>query len=180
MSDSLYIFKIIIAGDSGVGKTTLVRRYVDGVFTTSKKATIGIDYFLKHIKVKSELSESPIALQIWDLAGEEKYRTFLPAYIPGTHGLILVFSDDIKESFHYLSDFLKVLRELVKEKIPLVLIKAKNDLEGESESDSNAISDFMKENEITHYLDTSSKTGENVKEAFKIIANLIAKEKGLV
>ena len=102
-----YVFKIIIAGDTGVGKTSLVRRYVDNEFIPSKKATIGIDYFLKNIKLDYPgLETTSVALQIWDLAGEEKYRSFLPAYIPGTNGLLFVYSEDVKKSFNYLNDFL--------------------------------------------------------------------------
>ena len=125
MTGPLYVFKIIIAGDSGVGKTSLVRRYVDDEFIQSKKATIGIDYFLKNVKLDN--LEDTIALQIWDLAGEEKYRSFLPNYIPGTQGMFMVYSEDIAKSIQYLYNFTDVLNSLLKYEIPIILIKAKND-----------------------------------------------------
>ncbi len=177
MSGPLYVFKIIIAGDSGVGKTSLVRRYVDNEFIPSKKATIGIDYFLKNVKL--DALEDSIALQIWDLAGEEKYRTFLPNYIPGTQGILMVYSEDIVKSVKYLFDFNNELKSLLKNDIPIILIKAKNDL-NDTKLEFNEIKEFMKQYKISDYLDTSAKTGENVNEAFIKITKLIAKENKLL
>lgn len=178
-NDSQYVFKIIIAGDTGVGKTSLVRRYIDNEFIPSKKATIGIDYFLKNIKTSYPNFESMIALQIWDLAGEEKYRTFLPAYIPGTNGIFFVYSSDMKESFNYLTNFIAVFKSLLKDDIPMILIKAKNDLTDISE-DKEFVEKFMTENEIDFYIDTSAKTGENVNKAFVDITDLMLKYNKLI
>ena len=178
MADSLYVFKIIIAGDSGVGKTTLVRRYVDGVFSPSKKATIGIDYFVKNVVLTVNGKDFQIALQVWDLAGEEKYRTFLPSYIPGTNGFFYVYSEDIHDSLSYLDAFNTELASLMKEKIPILLIKAKKDLKEEFYK-KNSIEEFMDKNGISEIIDTSSKTGENVNASFQKIAEIIANEKGL-
>ena len=178
MPNPQYVFKMLIAGNSGVGKTSLVRRYVDNEFIPAKKATIGIDYFL-NISIEGLSKEEMVALQIWDLAGEEKYRTFLPSYIPGTQGMFLVFSVDIKDSFEYLYNFMDVLNSLLKTKIPLILIKAKNDLHDDLVSQKD-INDFMKKYNIDKYLDTSSKTGQNVNEAFVEITELIAKENNLI
>lgn len=175
MTGAQYVFKIIIAGDSGVGKTSLVRRYVDDEFIPSKKATIGIEYFLKNVKL-DELTESEfIALQIWDLAGEEKYQTFLPSYIPWTQGMIMVYSDDIKKSLSYLHAFSDVMNSLVKSKIPVILIQAKNDLDTHS-MDKKKIQQFMDKYGINVCLNTSAKTGENVNTAFYTITELIAKK----
>lgn len=179
MDESLYIFKIIIAGDSGVGKTSLVRRYVDNKFIPAKKATIGIDYFLKNIKIKYPGLETTIALQIWDLAGEEKYRSFLPIYLPGTQGLFLVYSEDIKKSFKYLSEFLETLNQLLKQKIPIILIKAKNDLE-QTSIEHEEVQNFMTKFEIKDFFDTSAKTGENVNQAFQKITELMVKANNLI
>lgn len=179
MSDSLYIFKIIIAGDSGVGKTTLVRRYVDGTFVTSKKGTIGIDYFVKNINLNINGVESEVVLQIWDLAGEEKYRTFLPSYIPGTQGIFFVFSDDIEKSFNYLLNFNMVLKTLLKDKIPTILLRAKNDLQVDYFKKED-INNFITQCKIDSYLDTSAKTGENVNKSFEKIAEMIARQNGLI
>jgi small GTP-binding protein len=178
MSQNLYIFKIIVAGDSGVGKTTLIRRYVDNMFISSKKATIGIDYFVKNVGLQISDNRTNISLQIWDLAGEEKYRSFLPSYIPGTHGIIFVFSEDVKNSLNYLNNFIDVLNILLKEKIPMILIKAKNDL-NENPIESKTTNDFMNNHGITTYFDTSAKTGENVSMVFQKISELIFINKNL-
>ena len=178
-AESFHIFKIIVAGDTGVGKTTLIQRYVDGYYKPAKRATIGIDYFLKNIKLTYPGLESTIALQIWDLAGEEKYRSFLPVYLPGTHGVILVYSDDRKLSLQYLTEFLDVLKNSQKERIPLILIKGKNDLEKDSLPEET-VQALMKENRIDFYYLTSSKTGQNINEIFLKITELILKQKNLL
>lgn len=175
-----YVFKIIIAGDTGVGKTSLVRRYVDNEFIPSKKATIGIDYFLKSINLANMgLKTTSVSLQIWDLAGEEKYRTFLPAYIPGTNGIFFVYSEDVKKSFNYLNDFMVELKKLLKEPVPIILIKAKIDI-AESIDMTEDVKEFMKKNGIDVFIDTSAKTGQNVNKAFQEIAKLIVKENNLI
>ena len=179
MSNPHYIFKIIIAGDTGVGKTSLVRRYVDNEFIPAKKATIGIDYFLKNVSLEGLSENEGIALQIWDLAGEEKYRTFLPSYIPGTQGMFLVYSADVKNSFNYMHGFMNVLNSLLKSKIPIILVKAKSDLHEEL-TDQETKDNFMKNYGIDIFLDTSARTGHNVNETFIELAKLIAKENKLL
>ena len=90
-SDSLYVFKVIVAGNSGVGKTCLVQRFIDKRFNEGTKATIGVDFSLKNVTLDEEQLGSSVALQIWDMAGENRFRSILPYYIAGTQGLILAF-----------------------------------------------------------------------------------------
>ena len=179
ISKPLYIFKIIIAGDSGVGKTTLIRRFADGRFIPSKRSTIGVDYFLKNVTITYPSFESIIALQIWDLAGEEKYKSVLPIYLPGTHGIIPVYSEDIKCSLYYLTEFLNVINLNKKENIPMILIKAKNDLYPIQE-ESETVKNILERRNIGNYFITSAKTGQNINEVFKKITEFILKSYSLI
>ncbi|MHA2295312.1 MAG: Rab family GTPase [Candidatus Hodarchaeales archaeon] len=167
------IFKVIIAGPSKAGKTCLVQRLVDDVFLPDFTKTIGIDFSLKHISLANPDSslDERIALQIWDMAGEDKFRALLPYYIAGTHGIFLVFDITDPKSFGELAEWLEVMKTYVPEDIPSILISAKNDLE--SRITDEIIKVFQERNKIAVYFETSSKTGENVNEAFQKITELI-------
>ena len=93
-------FKLPIFGDAGVGKTTLTHRYLHGLFKQSYHGTIGVDFFLK----KLELNGKNISLQIWDFAGEEKFRFLLPGIINGANGTIFMFDITRYVTFKNLSN----------------------------------------------------------------------------
>lgn len=179
MSENLYVFKVIIAGNSGVGKTALVQRFVDGRFIPDTKATIGVDFSLKNVNLEYPELESAVALQIWDMAGENRFRSILPYYIAGTQGLILAFAADNNDTLSYLSEWLEVVNLYLTEKIPIILISTKNDLVKEDENKS-AIDEFMAQNNVQSFVKTSAKSGENVSESFQVLTELIARDKGLI
>lgn len=179
-AESLYVFKVIVAGNSGVGKTALVQRFVDGRFHADTKATIGVDFSLKNVNLEYPELQSSVALQIWDMAGENRFRSILPYYIAGTQGLILAFSGEKRETLGYLSEWLEVVNLYLAEKIPIVLISTKNDLEESKNTPQQDIDTFMDQNGIKHFLPTSALNGQNVNDAFQRLTELIAKEKGLI
>ena len=82
-----YIFKLLTAGEGGVGKTTLLRRYIDNVFEASTKMTIGVEFFIKELLIDS----NQCSLQLWDFAGQEQFRFMLDAYVIGAKGALLMF-----------------------------------------------------------------------------------------
>ncbi|MFW9994073.1 MAG: Rab family GTPase [Candidatus Odinarchaeota archaeon] len=174
MSDErCHIFKVVIAGPSKAGKTCLVHRFVDDVFLPDAITTIGVDFSLKYISFVGPDPgvEGRMALQIWDMAGEDKFRTLLPYYLAGTQGIILVFDITDPGSLGALAEWLEVLKTHVLGDTPLLLLSAKNDLE--SKVTGEIVKDFQEKNNIGVYFDTSSKTGENVNEAFLKIAEMI-------
>ena len=100
------------------------------------------------------------------------------SYIAGTQGLILAFSADKRDTLGYLNEWLEVVNLYLTEKIPIILISTKNDLaQGGSKEEIDV---FMKQNSINHYVETSALNGQNVNEAFKLLTELIAKEKNLI
>ncbi|OLS22848.1 MAG: Transforming protein p29 precursor [Candidatus Heimdallarchaeota archaeon LC_3] len=178
MSESLYVFKVIIAGDSGVGKTAAVSRFVDGRFVSNTKSTIGVDFSLKNVNIDVDSQkEAQIALQIWDVAGESRFRSILPYYIAGTQGLILAFDGSAPPTLDRLNEWLEVIGLYLSEKIPMILISTKNDLSPNINHD--AIKSFMGKHDIINYFATSSLSGENINTAFRSLTELIAKSKGL-
>ena len=178
MSESLFVFKVIIAGDSGVGKTAAVSRFVDGRFVTNTKSTIGVDFSLKNVNISLDSQkEAQIALQIWDVAGESRFRSILPYYIAGTQGLILAFDGTVGSTLERLNEWLEVIGLYLSEKIPMILISTKNDLNPSINHD--AVKLFMNKHEIIDYYPTSSLSGENINTAFRSLTELIARSRGL-
>lgn len=178
MSESLFVFKVIIAGDSGVGKTAAVSRFVDGRFVSNTKSTIGVDFSLKNVNIGLESQkEAQIALQIWDVAGESRFRSILPYYIAGTQGLILAFDGTAMMTLDRLNEWLEVIGLYLTEKIPMILISTKNDLS--PTIDDSGVKAFMEKHGVSEYFTTSSLSGENINTAFRSLTGLIAKAKGL-
>ena len=102
MADYDYLFKMVLVGNSSVGKTCLFLQYSDSVFNESFMPTIGVDFRIKTL----ELDNSFIKMQIWDTAGQERFKTITSSYYKGAHGLILVFDLTDRQSFLDLDNWL--------------------------------------------------------------------------
>ena len=167
-------FKLCIFGDGGVGKTTLIQRYLEGMFKATFRQTVGMDFYLK----KLELDGKNITLQIWDFAGEEKFRFLLPGAITGANGSIFLCDITRYLTFKNLVNWLNVFNESNKEQnqtVPTILVGSKLDLaENRAVAEVDAIS-FSKTNGFSEYIECSSKSGENVEELFIKAAKLMMK-----
>ncbi len=165
-------FKLPIFGDAGVGKTTLTHRYLHGLFKQSYHGTIGVDFFLK----KLELNGKNISLQIWDFAGEEKFRFLLPGIINGANGTIFMFDITRYVTFENLSNWLSVFKtanENHNQTVPALLVGSKTDLEGVRTVPYKEAKSFAQDNKLVGYIECSSKNGENVEELFRKITKIM-------
>jgi small GTP-binding protein len=165
-------FKLPIFGDAGVGKTTLTHRYLHGLFKESYHHTIGVDFFLKRF----EMDDKKVSLQIWDFAGEEKFRFLLPGIINGAHGTILMFDITRYVTYKNITNWLSVFNkanETHDQKVPVLLVGSKTDLEGLRTVPSDEGRKFVKDNDLVGYIEFSSKNGENVDELFKAITKVM-------
>jgi len=177
-SGAAYLIKILVAGESAVGKTTLIQRYLSNKFLVGTKSTIGIDFFTKKIsgtdEIIPELNENEfLHIQLWDASGEEKFREVLPLYSAGTQGVLLCFDSTRPETLQKLYEWDEVLNSLIPDPIPKILIQTKCDLDSRIEQE--LINDFIRErklNEANFFL-TSSKNGTNVQKTFNEIAKTI-------
>ena len=166
-----YLFKTILAGAGGAGKTTLLRRYTTGTFDGNIKMTIGVDFSVSDCETKY----GPATLQIWDFAGEERFRNMLPKFCMGARGCLMLFDPLRPKTFYELSEWLEIIRSNTKD-IPILLISSKQDLIEEGHTfaiSQEEIDKFIEENHIDGYMQVSSKTGYNVKEAFTRITELM-------
>lgn len=165
-------FKLPIFGDSGVGKTTLTHRYLHGLFKESYHSTVGIDFFLK----KLEIDGNKISLQIWDFAGEDKFRFLLPGVINGANGTIFMFDLTRYVTFENLANWLsvfKIANEKHDQTVPALLVGSKTDLEGIRTVPSKEAKSFAQANNLIGYIECSSKNGENVEELFRKITKIM-------
>lgn len=156
--------KILLLGDGAVGKTSLVHRYVENVFKSTYKATIGVDIFSKNI--------SGTDLQIWDLSGQEHFVSVRSKFYSKSDGALLVFDLTNQKSFDNLGSWITEAKEGVGLEVPMVLLGNKLDL-----SDLIVISDSDFEsfasNHNWKWFKTSAKSGENVEKAFETIAKIL-------
>ena len=170
------LFKIVLVGDSSVGKTNLFLRYIKNEFDPQTKATIGVEFGTKIIKINNY----NIKIQIWDTAGQERYKSITSAYYKGAQGAFLVYDITNKSSFLNIDKWIRDLKNNGDEKIVLFLIGNKNDLNDDRVIDTNEGKNKAKENKM-FFLETSAKNNDNVNNAFdEIINNIFDVYKNLI
>lgn len=167
-----YTFKLIVIGPAAVGKTSLIRRYVDNKFSFNYKSTIGVDFLAKTVRLKDKI----VKLAIWDVGGQEKFRFLRRNFYEGTHGAILVFDLSRANTFPKMKDWLIDMRSIIEYKIPLIILGNKSDLLSEvGEVIDREEPKRFAEKEESFYLETSAKTGNNVEQTFKELTKQMLK-----
>ncbi len=174
-SESPNTFKILTIGESGVGKTCILRRFVENKFFKTHLATIGIDFRTKAIKVYGK----DIKLKIWDTAGQERYHNITNQIFKGSDGIILVFDVTEDNSFSKIQDWIEQVKSNVSQKeISLILIGNKCDIEERVISKEKG-KELAKILNIDYY-ETSALNGTGINEAFEGITKTIMKRKNII
>ena len=167
-----YLFKSIVVGDGGVGKTALTLRFSKGFFTEDYKMTIGVDFHVKTISIDSSEGLIRSKLQIWDTGGQERFSSIRPMYYRGSLGALLIFDLTNSASFEHLPQWIEEVRANVKNEIPLLLVGNKSDLSDERAVTLEELNNFTR-NFNLFYMETSAKTGDGVGDCFYILACLM-------
>ncbi|MBY9006717.1 MAG: GTP-binding protein [Candidatus Lokiarchaeota archaeon] len=163
-----FILKILTAGEGGVGKTTFLHRFVDGIFLKGTHMTIGVEFFLKDIDIEG----NDITLQLWDFGGQERFRFLLDSYALGAKGAFYVFDLTRFMTLNRIEHWLKICRSN-NPKIPIVILGTKLDLEHSISVKDSYIMQLKERYGLIEYYKISSKTGENIDKAFDTIARKI-------
>lgn len=156
-----YLFKLLIIGDSGVGKSCLLLRFSDDIFTDSFISTIGVDFKIRTI----EIGGSKIKLQIWDTAGQERFRTITSSYYRGAHGIIVVYDVTEQKSFNNITKWLKEIDTFAGPTVQKLLVGNKCDLENERAVSTDQGKELAAKLNIP-FVETSAKDSINVEQAF--------------
>ena len=172
-----YLFKLIVIGDSGVGKSSLLRRFADDTFSPTFVSTIGVDFKIVSIEHQSKI----IKLQIWDTAGQERFQCVCTHYYRGAHGVMVVYDANDPSSLESIrTRWLPTIRRHTKEGVRTILVGNKSDRKDYSRAkgvDVDAILEEAKllaEEEGMVLLETSAKDGSHVNAAFRSLARKLA------
>jgi small GTP-binding protein len=169
-------YKIILAGDKDVGKTSLITRFCDNTFKEDMKATIGVDFKRKKIDLKINGREIPIELHVWDFGGEKRYRKLFPSYANGASGALILFDTTRKETLLGIEEWVEIVEKNANDNVVKLLIATKVDLKDKREVTKEEGTNFSaKFTWFGDIIKTSSKTGENVEEAFLTLASEMMK-----
>ena len=172
-NDNLINFKIIIVGESGVGKSSILKRAVQNKFDESYQATIGFEFLLMHFKV----NDLRIKLQIWDTCGQEMYRSLIQGFYRNTTATILVFSKTNRSSFDNLGMWIKDIKNNTEQDMPILLAGNKNDEEKDKiEVNKEEAEEISKQYNLRYFCECSAKTGYNINNIFEEIAKVVYKD----
>ncbi|MFW9782770.1 MAG: Rab family GTPase [Candidatus Heimdallarchaeota archaeon] len=163
------LFKVIVCGDGGIGKSTMVQRLITGIYI-SQKITIGTDLASYDVKVDDSTT---VRLQIWDFAGERRFRIFLPNYARGAIGCLLCYDITRRSSFENLPEWYEIIKNNTSDPV-IILVGEKLDLADVRRSvEISEVDEFKEKYSISQFFETSSKSGENNRLIFETLTRLI-------
>lgn len=158
-----YKFKITLFGPGGVGKTSLLLRYIKDYFSDDLKKTIGSNFLIKDVDIDGK----NVRLLLWDIGGQPQFHKLRTIYFKGSNGALGVFAISSSQTLLKIPGWISSIKKTVKKAIPMILLGNKSDLEREVEVEE---AEDLAKRLSCDYLETSAKTGVNVEEAFKMIA----------
>lgn len=170
-----FLFKIILIGDSNVGKTCVVQNFKSGMFSEKQQNTIGVDFSVRTLDIEGK----KVKMQVWDTAGQERFRTITQSYYRSAHGAIIAYDITRRCTFDSVPHWIKEVELYGATNVVLVLIGNKCDLEQERQVLFDEACMLAKETGILAALETSAKESQNVEEAFMMMARELLARNGL-
>lgn len=163
-----HLFKLLVVGDSGVGKSCLLLRFADDTYSESFISTLGVDFKIRTMENGGE----KVKLQIWDTAGQERFRTIVSSYYRGAHGIILVYDVTDRASFQNVQTWMTEISKYTKGPVNTMLVGNKCDLTSKKAVSFDEAKDLADSLGV-RFLETSAKNAHNVDHAFEVLAREI-------
>ena len=166
------LYKLIIIGDSSVGKSNILTQYLNDKFDPNSKSTVGVEFGTKNVKIKN----TKIKLQIWDTAGQERYRAITSAIYKGAKGALIVYDITNKNSFNNIDKWIADIKANGDKNVSIIIVGNKSDLNDKREVDKD---EGIQKSETfkTAFMETSALTGDNVSQAFSKLVQQIFENK---
>ena len=153
-----YLFKIIVVGDCGVGKSNILSKYSKNIFNKSSQITMGVELITKYYKYENKI----IKVNIWDTAGQEKFTSLIPTYYKNAKGAFLVYDITRKDTFNHIENWLRELTSINSDKISIILIGNKSDLYGEQRDIIVQEGEKFSQDIDAHFITCSAKNADNM------------------
>lgn len=161
-----YLFKLLLIGDSGVGKSCILLRFADDTFSESYISTIGVDFKIRTLTI----NEKRVKLQIWDTAGQERFRTLTTAYYRSAHGIVLVYDVNDRETFFHVENWLQEVGRYASNDVHKILVGNKCDILDKREVQYETARVYAEKLQFS-FLESSAKDRTNVDKVFNIMAS---------
>uniref|UniRef100_A0A7N6F962 EF-hand domain-containing protein n=1 Tax=Anabas testudineus TaxID=64144 RepID=A0A7N6F962_ANATE len=169
------LFKVVLVGNSSVGKTSLLRSFCEGRFQPFTTATVGIDYSVKTLT----LDNMQVAMQLWDTAGQERYRSITKQFFRKADGVVVIYDVTVEESFKAVRPWFTNVQEAAGEWVPILLLGNKMDMDGDREVSFKEAEQLAYENKVM-FFEVSAYTGKNVTEALTHLARVLMEQEDTV
>ena len=157
-----FMYKILLLGDSSVGKTCILTRYSENTFQEDHLATIGLDFKQKNVNLENGKS---VKVQIWDTAGQDRFKSITKNYYKGAHGIMLIYDVTTRKSFDNVRNWIDTIKEEVSDKVNIILVGNKIDNNDNRQVTTEEGQEIANEYKLPFY-ETSAKTGDNIDKAF--------------
>ena len=175
-----YIFKVLVAGAGGVGKTTLLTRAVTGKFLEDTRMTIGVEFHLLNLSFGKPGSDNEIkvTLQLWDFGGQERFRFMLDSYVAGAKGALLLYDLTRMRTLDKLDEWVSIVRKHDPD-LPILFVGTKLDRTEDITVSDDYAKEFMEPLKLFAHIKVSSKDGTGVNEAFRMLTREILRRNGV-
>lgn len=170
-----FLFKIILIGDSNVGKTCVVQRFKSGMFIEKQQNTIGVDFTVRTLDIDGK----KVKLQVWDTAGQERFRTITQSYYRSAHGAMVAYDITRRSTFESVSHWIREVEQYGAASVVLILIGNKSDLHAQRQVLFEDACTLAEKNSVLAALETSAKEAQNIEAAFILMARELMARNGL-
>ncbi len=168
-----FAFKILLLGDSSVGKTCFLKRYTDNTFQDAYLSTIGFDFKYKFVTLEEGKT---VKVQLWDTAGEERFRTIAKSYYKGAHGIVLIYDVTNRKTYDNIRKWMNQIKDDSSSNISIILVANKIDCENEFRQVTKEEGEVLAKNNNLPIFEASAKDNINVEESFKYLIEEINKK----